>query len=108
MNVLHTRWRALVLALLLAVSLAVPAAAAETETAAEDLQTLADTAASYAAQYGGAQSLQARRSVRAVRGLAATASADGRDSMGGLDMARRGCLGQDEQQAAAGALPPAM
>ena len=58
MNVLHTRWRALVLALLLAVSLAVPAAAAETETAAEDLQTLADTAASYAAQYGGAQSLQ--------------------------------------------------
>ena len=43
MNVLHTRWRALVLALLLAVSLAVPAAAAETETAAEDLQTLADT-----------------------------------------------------------------
>lgn len=46
MNVLHTRWRALVLALLLAVSLAVPAAAAETETAAEDLQTLADTAAS--------------------------------------------------------------
>lgn len=50
MNVLHTRWRALVLALLLAVSLAVPAAAAETETAAEDLQTLADTAASYAAQ----------------------------------------------------------
>ena len=39
-------------------SLAVPAAAAETETAAEDLQTLADTAASYAAQYGGAQSLQ--------------------------------------------------
>ena len=54
MNVLHTRWRALVLALLLAVSLAVPAAAAETETAAEDLQTLADTAA----QYGGAQSLQ--------------------------------------------------
>ena len=55
MNVLHTRWRALVLALLLAVSLAVPAAAAETETAAEDLQTLADTAASYAAQYGGAQ-----------------------------------------------------
>ncbi len=41
MNVLHTRWRALVLALLLAVSLAVPAAAAETETAAEDLQTLA-------------------------------------------------------------------
>ena len=29
MNVLHTRWRALVLALLLAVSLAVPAAAAE-------------------------------------------------------------------------------
>lgn len=33
---------------------------------------------------------------------------DGRDSMGGLDMARRGCLGQDEQQAAAGALPPAM
>ena len=58
MNVLHTRWRALVLALLLAVSLAVPAAAAETETAAEDLQTLADTAAAYAAQYGGAQSLQ--------------------------------------------------
>uniref|UniRef100_UPI00307BF186 serine hydrolase domain-containing protein n=1 Tax=Dysosmobacter welbionis TaxID=2093857 RepID=UPI00307BF186 len=58
MNVLHTRWRALVLALLLAVSLAVPAAAAETEIAAEDLQTLADTAASYAAQYGGAQSLQ--------------------------------------------------
>ena len=29
MNVLHTRWRALVLALLLDVSLAVPAAAAE-------------------------------------------------------------------------------
>ncbi len=39
MNVLHTRWRALVLALLLAVSLAVPAAAAETEAAAADLQT---------------------------------------------------------------------
>ena len=58
MNTLHTRWKALVLALLLALSLAVPAAAAETETAAADLQTLADTAATYAAQYGGAQSLQ--------------------------------------------------
>lgn len=58
MNVLHTRWRALVLALLLAVSLAVPAAAAEPQAAAADLQTNADTAASYAAQYGGAQSLQ--------------------------------------------------
>ena len=58
MNKLHTRWKALVLALLLALSLAVPAAAAETETAAADLQTLADTAATYAAQYGGAQSLQ--------------------------------------------------
>ena len=58
MNVLHTRWRALVLALLLAVSLAVPAAAAEPQAAAADLQTTADTAASYAAQYGGAQSLQ--------------------------------------------------
>ena len=33
MNVLHTRWRALVLALLLAVSLAVPAAAAELKDA---------------------------------------------------------------------------
>ena len=43
MNTLHTRWKALVLALLLALSLAVPAAAAETETAAADLQTLADT-----------------------------------------------------------------
>lgn len=40
--------------------------------------------------------------------MAAAACTDGRDSMGGLDMARRGCLGQDEQQAAAGALPPAM
>ena len=58
MNTLHTRWKALVLAFLLALSLAVPAAAAETETAAADLQTLADTAATYAAQYGGAQSLQ--------------------------------------------------
>ena len=58
MNVLHTRWRALVLALLLAVSLAVPAAAAEPQAAAADLQTTADTAAAYAAQYGGAQSLQ--------------------------------------------------
>ena len=58
MNKLHTRWKALVLAFLLALSLAVPAAAAETETAAADLQTLADTAATYAAQYGGAQSLQ--------------------------------------------------
>ena len=58
MNKLHTRWKALVLALLLALSLAVPAAAAETETAAADLQTLADTVATYAAQYGGAQSLQ--------------------------------------------------
>ena len=58
MNKLHTRWKALVLALLLALSLAVPAAAAETETATADLQTLADTAATYAAQYGGAQSLQ--------------------------------------------------
>ena len=38
MNVLHTRWRALVLALLLAVSLAVPAAAAELKAAgSEDL-----------------------------------------------------------------------
>ena len=53
MNVLHTRWRALVLALLLAVSLAVPAAAAEPQAAAADLQTTADTAAAYAAQYGG-------------------------------------------------------
>ena len=50
MNVLHTRWRALVLALLLAVSLAVPAAAAEPQAAAADLQTTADTAAAYAAQ----------------------------------------------------------
>ena len=63
MNTLRTRWKALVLTFLLALSLAVPAAAAETETAdtettAADLQTLADTAASYAAQYGGAQSLQ--------------------------------------------------
>ena len=58
MNTLHTRWKALVLAFLLALSLAVPAAAAETETATADLQTLADTAATYAAQYGGAQSLQ--------------------------------------------------
>ena len=56
MNKLHTRWKALVLAFLLALSLAVPAAAAETETAAADLQTLAGTAATYAAQYGGAQS----------------------------------------------------
>lgn len=63
MNTLRTRWKALVLTFLLALSLAVPAAAAEpetadTETTAADLQTLADTAASYAAQYGGAQSLQ--------------------------------------------------
>lgn len=65
MNTLHTRWKALLLALLLAMSLAVPAVAAETDTtaaetdpAATDLQTLADTAATYAAQYGGAQSLQ--------------------------------------------------
>ena len=63
MNTLRTRWKALVLTFLLVLSLAVPAAAAETETAdtettAADLQTLADTAASYAAQYGGAQSLQ--------------------------------------------------
>ena len=63
MNTLRTRWKALVLTFLLALSLAVPAAATETETAdtettAADLQTLADTAASYAAQYGGAQSLQ--------------------------------------------------
>ena len=66
MKTLTTRWSALVLALLLALSLSVPALAADTtapggtaETAeAPDLQTLADTAATYAAQYGGAQSLQ--------------------------------------------------
>ena len=59
MNVLHTRWRALVLALLLAVSLAVPAAAAEPrDRRGGPADHLADTAASYAAQYGGAQSLQ--------------------------------------------------
>ena len=58
MNTLRTRWKALVLAFLLAMSLAAPAAAAETETTAADLQTLADTVADYAAQYGGAQSLQ--------------------------------------------------
>ena len=59
MNTLRTRWKALVPAFLLALSLAVPAAAADTETAAaEDLQITADTAAAYAAQYGGAQSLQ--------------------------------------------------
>ena len=58
MNTLRTRWKALVPAFLLALSLAVPAAAAETQAAAADLQTTADTAAAYAAQYGGAQSLQ--------------------------------------------------
>ena len=65
MNTLRTRWRALALALALALSLAAPAAAAETdttaaqtETAEADLQTLADTAAAYALEYGGAQSLQ--------------------------------------------------
>ena len=58
MNTLRTRWKALVPAFLLALSLAVPAAAAETQAAAADLQTTADTAAAYAAQYGGAKSLQ--------------------------------------------------
>ena len=66
MKTLTTRWSALVLALLLALSLSVPALAADTaapggtaETAeAPDLQTLADTAAAYALEYGGAQSLQ--------------------------------------------------
>ena len=65
MNTLRTRWRALALALALALSLAAPAAAAETdttaaqtETAEADLQTLADTAAAYALEYGRAQSLQ--------------------------------------------------
>ena len=61
MNTLRTRWKALFLAFLLALSLAAPAAAAETGTAdtePADLQALADTAAAYATQYGGAQSLQ--------------------------------------------------
>ena len=66
MNTLRTRWKALVLVFLLSLSLAVPAAAAETETTAApeaettaaDLQTLSDTAAAYALEYGGAQSLQ--------------------------------------------------
>ena len=66
MKTLTTRWSALVLALLLALSLSVPALAADTAapggtaetTEAPDLQTLADTAAAYALEYGGAQSLQ--------------------------------------------------
>lgn len=50
---LTKRWSALVLALVLALSLSVPALAAESPT-----EEAAYSAASYAAQYGGAQSVQ--------------------------------------------------
>ena len=63
MKTLPVRWRALALSLSLALILTVPALAADTAEAgaaseAPDLQTLADTAAAYALEYGGAQSLQ--------------------------------------------------
>ena len=50
---LTKRWSALVLALVLALSLSIPALAAESPT-----EEAAYSAASYAAQYGGAQSVQ--------------------------------------------------
>ena len=56
MHTILKRWRALALTLVLALSLAVPAAAAETE--APSLEDAAQSAISYASQYGAAESIQ--------------------------------------------------
>lgn len=58
MNVLHTRWRALVLALLLAVSLRSPPRRRSPKLRPRTYRPQRTQPAAYAAQYGGAQSLQ--------------------------------------------------